>query len=111
MRTEPGDKPQSRLVAQPDRPAPDTIKLGEKPQYDPIAMPDLVLFLARYGKSRAQIAAHLGFSRKVLEDWEAAHPKFAEALEIGETLALAWWEDGARSASFSAPRTLTAARG
>lgn len=72
MRTEPGDKPQSRLVAQPDRPAPDTIKLGEKPQYDPIAMPDLVLFLARYGKSRAQIAAHLGFSRKVLEDWEAA---------------------------------------
>lgn len=92
MKTDPESKPQALPAAQEDFGPPAPIRLGEKPQYDPITMPDTVIKLSRFGKSRAQIAAHIGVSRKVVEDWEATHPKFAEALEIGDTLALAWWE-------------------
>ena len=92
MKTEVKHKPQAPEI-QEDFGPPAQIRLGAKPQYDPITMPDTVIKLSRFGKSRAQIAAHLGVSRRVIADWEATHPKFAEALDIGDTLALAWWEN------------------
>lgn len=91
-KTDPESKPASPLALQEDFGPPASIKLGERPQYDPITMPEIVIKLSRFGKSRAQIAAHLGLSRKALEEWERTYPKFAEALDIGDTLALAWWE-------------------
>lgn len=45
------------------------------------------------GKSYAQIAAKLGFTRVTLWNWTEKHPEFKAAMEESRERAMAWWED------------------
>lgn len=53
----------------------------------------VVVELGAQGKSKVQMAAYIGVSDQTLYNWRDAHPEFAEALRLSETLAQAWWED------------------
>lgn len=55
-----------------------------------------VIELGGKGQSRAQMAAALGVSRRVINLWETVHEEFAEALELAGDLCLAWWETKAQ---------------
>lgn len=91
----PKQPPARMQLAEIPGPPPDAlpIKLGDPTRYDPTTMPAKVLELGGFGKSRAQIARQLGISRRRLDEWEKTHAIFKEALEVADTLALAWWED------------------
>ncbi len=65
---------------------------GRKPLYEP-EMCERVREYGAAGKSRAQMAAKLGVSRKTIYEWIKVHPDFNEAMEDAVDLALAWWED------------------
>lgn len=65
---------------------------GRPTDYDPKYC-DLILELGREGKSKAQMAAHIGITRKTIENWADRHPEFREALDLWQDLCLAWWEN------------------
>ena len=69
---------------------------GRPSKYDP-AFCDLVIELGEQGKSRTQMARTLGTSRKVMLEWEEAHPEFRNALACAADLAQAWWEDAGQN--------------
>jgi hypothetical protein len=68
---------------------------GLAKEYEP-RFCNVVINQGRQGKSRAQIAVHLGVTRKRLAIWERANPEFAEAMDIALDQALAWWESKAQ---------------
>jgi lambda repressor-like predicted transcriptional regulator len=68
--------------------------------YDP-AYCAMVPEIMSQGYSIAAVAREAGVSLKTIYNWKAAHPEFAEALELGNALAVAWWEDALRSAALS----------
>jgi DNA-binding transcriptional regulator YiaG len=53
---------------------------------------NVVIDQGRQGKSRAQIAAYLGVSRRTLATWERNHEDFKDAMEIADERALAYLE-------------------
>jgi DNA-binding XRE family transcriptional regulator len=53
---------------------------------------NVVMDQGRLGKSRAQMAAYIGVSRRTLATWERNHEDFKEALEIADDRALAYLE-------------------
>jgi len=67
-------------------------KVGRPTDYRP-EFCEQVIELGRQGKSHAQIAASIGCSRRVLYDWQAAHPEFLHAIMEARDLAQAWFED------------------
>ncbi len=58
---------------------------------------ELVIDLGRQGKSKAQMAAHIGVARNTLDNWAADFPEFLSALDRARDYAMAWWEDQAQS--------------
>jgi hypothetical protein len=54
---------------------------------------ELVIELGRAGKSKAQMAAHIGVTRKTLDSWCDVFPEFLSAMECARDFALSWWED------------------
>jgi hypothetical protein len=50
-----------------------------------------VLELAGKGFSKAEIAADLGVSQRMLDSWGTAHPEFREAMRRAKDLEYAWW--------------------
>lgn len=54
---------------------------------------DRVIELGREGKSHAQIARDLDFSRETLYAWAKTYPKFSDAINRAKDLAQAWFED------------------
>lgn len=67
-----------------------------------------VIELGRAGKSRAQIAAVLDISRQTLDNWQAAHPEFLEAMTRAKDLSLAWWETAGQEGIFERSFNATA---
>ena len=59
-----------------------------KPEYC-----EQVIEYGKQGKSRAWIAATLDVSRATLDNWEAAHPDFLDAMTRAKQLEQLWWED------------------
>lgn len=53
---------------------------------------DLVIEIMREGKSLVAVAAEIGVSRKILNDWQVRYPDFREACDVGKALSQAWWE-------------------
>ena len=51
----------------------------------------------RDGNPFASFGAEVGCSKQTLYNWMAAHPEFAEAREIGRSLALKWWIDAGKA--------------
>lgn len=49
--------------------------------------------LGKLGKSRAQIAADLGVCKVTVYTWMKVHDDFADAMDLAQTYAQAWWED------------------
>lgn len=74
-------------------------KVGRPTNYDP-AYCEQVIELGAKGKSRAQMAAHIGCSRQTMSEWEAKHPEFADATTRARDLALAWWEQAGQVGMF-----------
>jgi hypothetical protein len=70
----------------------DVKKLGRPTDYDEYYC-DLVIEMGAQGKSKAQMAARLGVSRKTMTEWERVHEEFRNAVKEAQDLALAWWED------------------
>ena len=56
-----------------------------------------VIELGKLGKSHAQIASELNCSRRVLYDWQAAHPEFLHAIMEARDYAQAWFENIAQN--------------
>lgn len=54
---------------------------------------ELVVELGSKGKSRTQIAAHIGVLRETLTDWGTANRDFAVALKVAKEREQAWWEE------------------
>jgi len=52
------------------------------------------------GKSLAAVAKAIGVTRKTLYDWAAKHDEFADAIEAGKDMSLAFWEDQAMDVAF-----------
>lgn len=71
-------------------------KVGRPTDYRP-EFCERVIELGSEGKSHAQIAAALGCSRRVLYDWQAAHPEFLHAIMEARDLAQAWFENIAQN--------------
>jgi hypothetical protein len=63
-----------------------------RPEYCNVAMR-----LGREGKSKAQLAAFIGVTRKTLDNWTESHTEFLHAMELSRDFALAWWEDTGQS--------------
>lgn len=70
-------------------------KLRGKAAYEPRHC-QLVVDLMSVGASKTEVAAEIGISRRTLGRWEKDIPEMSEALEIGLTLAEAWWEQKGR---------------
>lgn len=51
-----------------------------------------VVELYANGESDAEVAVLLNVSRSMYYRWIKEHPEFAEGVEIGKTLAEAWWQ-------------------
>jgi hypothetical protein len=66
--------------------------VGRPTDYDPKYC-ELVIEMGRQGKSKAQIAATIGVTRKTMWTWCSVHEEFLNAIEYAEELALQWWED------------------
>jgi hypothetical protein len=67
-------------------------KTGRPTLYDP-AFGERVITLGKEGASVVEMATTLGVSRTTMEtNWTAAHPDFAEALEMARQHAQVWWE-------------------
>lgn len=56
-----------------------------------------VIELGKEGKSKAQMAAHLGICRQTLDNWCSQFPEFMDAITHARTFAQAWWEERARA--------------
>jgi hypothetical protein len=56
-----------------------------------------VISLGKLGKSKAQMAAALGVTRKTMDSWVDDHPEFLSAMEQARDLALCWWENQGQS--------------
>lgn len=65
--------------------------LGRPTKYDP-ALCEKIPRLGKLGKSRWQIASELGITPSNLENWEAVHEDFRDALRQARLDALAYWE-------------------
>jgi hypothetical protein len=55
-----------------------------------------VIAHGRTGASLTAFAAKIGVARRTLNNWALAHPEFAEACEIAQAHACAWYEDRMR---------------
>ena len=65
---------------------------GRPTDYDPKYC-DLVIELASQGKSKAQMAATIGVTRKTMWTWAQQYPEFLNAFELAEELCQQWWEN------------------
>jgi len=65
---------------------------GRPTDYDPKYC-DLVIELASQGKSKAQMAATIGVTRKTMWTWTQQYPEFLNAFELAEELCQQWWEN------------------
>ena len=65
---------------------------GRPTKYDP-AFCDLVIEHGKAGKSKAWIAAEFDVCRQTLENWEAEHPEFLDAMARARLYSQRWWED------------------
>ncbi len=57
------------------------------------SMCNSIIALGRKGKSKAQCAAALEISRTTFDRWLDVHEEFAEAWDLADTFAQAWWEE------------------
>jgi hypothetical protein len=73
------------------KPKPEGYVFGRPTKYR-AEMCQTVIDLMREGKSRTAVAATLMIPRETLYQWERAHPDFADALKMGDTLSQHWWE-------------------
>ncbi len=71
---------------------PRAVKTGRPTDYKP-ALCEQVIKLGALGKSKTQIAARLGVVRQTLENWQAVHAEFLDAMTRAGELAMAWWEE------------------
>ena len=73
--------------------------------YDASWMPDKVIELMAEGASKMAVAAALGINRRTLYLWidskNEIYDDFKEAIEMGETLSQAWWEETGRKGMFA----------
>jgi hypothetical protein len=65
---------------------------------------DLAINLGRLGRSRTQIAVEIGVTRKTLSRWIEDHAEFAEACELADDCALAYFETIGAEGALSGPR-------
>ena len=65
---------------------------GRPTDYDPEYC-KTVIELASQGKSKAQMAATIGVTRKTMWTWAQQYPEFLNAFELAEELCQQWWEN------------------
>lgn len=82
----------SRYVGGLERSMETDMPAGRPTKYRPEYC-DEVLKLGRQGKSKTQIAGHLGVAWSTFQDWEAKHEEFRAAIKEAQRLAQLWWED------------------
>ena len=66
---------------------------GRPSKYDPEIHIPLVKSLFAKGYSVRAVAAKMGLVNQTLYNWRDRHPDFAEAMEIGQGLGMAMYED------------------
>lgn len=69
-----------------------TNPVGRPTDYSP-DLCEVVVTLGLEGKSRAQMAAHIGVTRSTIANWEKKFPEFLAAMERAGDYAMCWWED------------------
>ncbi len=79
-----------------------TPKMGRPTLYD-ARFCEMVIELGRQGKSKTQIAAHIGISRETIYQWAEIHKDFSDALTQAHELAQAWWEEAGQQGIFRGP--------
>lgn len=66
--------------------------VGRPTKYDP-AFCDVVIEEMSKGYSKEATAGYLRISKNTLYEWAKAHPDFADAITIGESLSQRHWEE------------------
>ncbi len=79
-------------VATPETYGSNSSKAAGRGKYNPSAC-STIIDLGKRGRSRTQMAAALGISRRTFDRWTQDHPEFAEAFELADTLSEAFWEE------------------
>lgn len=73
------------------KPKPEGYTFGRPTKYDPKYCEMLIEHMGQ-GMSFESFAGLIGVTRKLLYDWEKAHPSFLHAKRLGTDKSLCWWE-------------------
>lgn len=71
---------------------------GRPTKYRPEMCERVTRYMAE-GASKEAAAGHLQITKDTLYRWIAKHPKFSDAVKLGESLSRAWWEELGRKAA------------